>query len=95
MSKHAPLFDNLVYAYLICLMKFVGIIFTETMNILVICQQSSTVDCIINLLALGIIAEIDKIFYISVGRIRTKQVLDEENLPIFKPGGMKFERSIP
>ena len=94
LTKHAPLLDNLVYAYLICMMKFCGTLFTETMNIIVICQQTSTLDCIINLLAIGIIAEIDKIFYASVGKISTKQVLHEENLPVFRKGGMKFERNI-
>ena len=73
--KHRPLFDSVSYPILIINMKLLGSLFTEIVNILLICMQTTTMDCVLNFIALGIIAEIDNLYLSSLGNTRTKEAL--------------------
>jgi hypothetical protein len=48
--------------FLVASMQLIGALCTETVNMLIICKFSSSTDIIQNLLAFGIIAEIDDFY---------------------------------
>jgi hypothetical protein len=52
--------------FLVASMQLIGALCTETVNMLIICKFSSSTDIIQNLLAFGIIAEIDDLYALSL-----------------------------
>ena len=55
---------------------------TEVVNILLICKQDTIMDCVMNFIALGVIAEVDNMYANSLKNLRIKAAIEEENLPI-------------
>lgn len=58
-------------------MQFSGTIFTEVINICLICAQTTTMDVIMNFIALGVIAEIDDFYAGSLTEFPLKNALEE------------------
>ena len=63
-------------------MKLGGSVMTEVVNILLICKQDTIMDCVMNFIALGVIAEVDNMYANSLKNLRIKAAIEEENLPI-------------
>eukprot|EP00352_Strombidinopsis_acuminata_P005411 CAMPEP_0176357120 /NCGR_PEP_ID=MMETSP0126-20121128/14537_1 /TAXON_ID=141414 ORGANISM="Strombidinopsis acuminatum, Strain SPMC142" /NCGR_SAMPLE_ID=MMETSP0126 /ASSEMBLY_ACC=CAM_ASM_000229 /LENGTH=83 /DNA_ID=CAMNT_0017710573 /DNA_START=1582 /DNA_END=1833 /DNA_ORIENTATION=+ len=61
--NHPTDFKNPVIVWLIGFMQFFMVVFVELVNILVICGQDKVYDCIVNFIALGIIADFDDAFF--------------------------------
>lgn len=61
-NNHHEEFSEHITPVLITLMQFFGAVFTEVININVICAQSTIMDSVMNFIALGVIAEIDDFY---------------------------------
>jgi hypothetical protein len=61
-TSHRSRFDSGIQPFLIPFMKLCGSLFTECVNIFLICQQTTIMDCVMNFIALGVIAEIDNLY---------------------------------
>ena len=59
---HRCFFDRTNHAFVIACMKLCGALFTEIVNILLICNQRTIMDCVMNFIALGVIAEVDDLY---------------------------------
>lgn len=65
------------------IMQFIGALATEIICIVLICQQGSVQDVIMNFIALGVIAEIDDIYAGTLYQNRIKQEIEQgKTLPI-------------
>lgn len=81
-NNHGNEFVDVRTPYAISLMQFSASLFTEIANICLICGQSTTMDVIMNFIALGIIAEIDDYYASSIKNFKLKEALN--SLPVFK-----------
>ncbi len=70
-------------------MKLIGALLTEVVNIFLICSQNNIMDCVMNFIALGVIAEIDNLYASSLKEFKCKAVLEEENIPEQTKGGLQ------
>ena len=87
-ANHRSLFDETNHPFYISLMKLFGALLTEIVNILLICKQTTIMDCVMNFIALGIICEIDNLYASSLKSLRIKDAVTEENLPVWTKGGL-------
>jgi hypothetical protein len=58
-------------------MQLIGALFTEIINIILICGQETIMDTIVNFIALGVIAEIDNYYYDALATSPFKQAVEE------------------
>ena len=72
---HRSNFDETNHPFYISVLKFVGALATEIINLLLICQQTSSMDCVMNFIALGVIADIDNLYASSLKSLRIKEAL--------------------
>ena len=92
---HRSFFDHTNHAFMIACMKLCGALFTEIVNILLICNQKTIMECVMNFIALGVIAEVDDLYAKSLKNVRIKEALEEDNLPkIYKGGTKNFEKTL-
>ncbi len=61
-AYHRSFFDKTNHAFMIACMKLFGSLLTEIVNILLICNQKTIMDCVMNFIALGVIAEVDDLY---------------------------------
>jgi hypothetical protein len=73
-------FDDSSLPFFITQMKFAGALMTEIVNILLLCQQNSVMDCVLNFVALACIAEIDNYYASSLRDFKLKPALESEYL---------------
>lgn len=59
-------FSETLAPLMVALMQFFAGIFTETINILSICNLKETKDVIMNFIALGVISEIDNYYLLAL-----------------------------
>ena len=59
-------FDHPFVPFSIGIMKLSGTLFTEIINILLICSQTTVMNCVLNFIALAVIAEIDDMYAASL-----------------------------
>ena len=78
----------LFYAY----MKFFGAFLTEIVNILLLCSQNTVMDCVLNFIALGVISEIDNMYYDSLKHAPLKKALEEP--PKKKKDGIEYDKTL-
>ena len=62
-------------------MQFTAAVFTELVNIVMICMQETIMDIVLNFIALGTIAQIDSIYSGALSDVPLKGAF-EERLPI-------------
>ena len=70
-------------AYTVALMQFWGGLFTEGVNLGLICCQSTVLDTMLNFIALGAIAEIDNYYANSIAYSAIGKQINDGNLPKF------------
>lgn len=70
----------------VALMQMCGAVATEVINIILICSHDSTKDVIMNLLAFGVIAEIDDYYADSLKNSFTRELISEGELSFSKLG---------
>ena len=75
LSNHPNEFHGFIAPYLIAHMQIVSCIFTEIVNIILICGQTTSKDTITNFVALGAISEIDDYYFSSIDEQRIKEVV--------------------
>lgn len=71
------------------MMKLFGAWITELVNIMLILNENKVKDIVMNLIALGVIAEIDNFYASRLFDFKCYQVLEDENLPFKEKGGTK------
>ena len=85
--KHRSLFDKSSLPFFYSVMKNFGALFTEILNLLMICSQMSVIYCIWYYMAFSIISNIDNMFAMSLKDFPLKQALS--NPPPKYKGGME------
>ena len=60
------------------MMKLFGAASTECLNIMLLCNQISVMDCVLNFIALGIISQIDNIYLASLRDFKLIKAFDKE-----------------
>jgi hypothetical protein len=92
---HRSLFDKTNHGFIIAFMKLCGALFTEVVNILLICNQKTIMECVMNFIALGVIAEVDDLYAQSLRNVRISEALEEDKLPkVYKGGTKNFEKTL-
>ncbi|TNV72290.1 hypothetical protein FGO68_gene10053 [Halteria grandinella] len=76
LANHTEQFSSRLAPYLIALMQLFGALFTEVINLCLICGQSSIMDVIINFIALGAISQIDDFYANSLSYCPVKEALE-------------------
>lgn len=76
-NNHPKEFDNEVSPVMIALMQLIIALFTEVVNMCLICAQETTMDVIMNFIALGVIAEVDDIYAGSLTNFDLKKAIEE------------------
>jgi hypothetical protein len=61
-ANHPAYFSSTLAPFFISQMQLSGALFTEIINICLICGQPTIMDCIMNLIALGAISQIDDFY---------------------------------
>ena len=74
----------------VALMQFLGALFTETINLLLICSLENTKEVIMNFIALGVIAEIDNYYFLALPSSNLTKRLDEPFEIKIKSKSLKF-----
>ena len=69
-GTHTSNFDSRTHPFFISMMKLMGALMTEIVNILLICKQTFIMDCVMNFIALGVISEIDNLYAGSIRKSR-------------------------
>lgn len=62
---------------MIATMQLSAAAFTELVNIVMICMQDNIMDCILNFIALGAIAQMDQIYFASLTKVPLKEAIEE------------------
>ena len=57
---------NWLIGFAISLFQYTGAILTEAVTLLIICGQNTPLDCVLNFLALSVIAQIDDMYAASL-----------------------------
>ena len=74
-AMHSPLFYSNWQSFFIAMMKLLGAWLTESINIMLILKESTIKDIVMNLIALGVIAEIDNFYASRLFDFKSYQVL--------------------
>lgn len=82
LNNHEEDFHGVFAPSIIARMQIIVTLFTEIINIILICGQSDVMDCIFNFIALGAIAEIDNYYFRTIN-IPVKEAI-KDSLPIKK-----------
>ena len=76
-NNHSKEFTSELAPFLVGSMQLSAAGFTELVNIVMICLQSTIMDCVLNFIALGTIAQIDSIYSASLPDEPLKKELEE------------------
>ena len=77
LNNHQNKFSNVLAPFCITQMKLYGALFTEIINLLLICGQETVMDCIINYIALGAISQIDNYYAAALTKFPLKKALED------------------
>lgn len=93
LNNHMDDFIGWEGPYIIAHLQGYSCVFTELINIILLCGQSDIMNTVVNFIALGAIAEIDNYYYDSLQRSPLKEFLENEPLKINNHGLEFSERS--
>lgn len=82
LANHPDEFYNLLMPYAVVHMQIISCLFTEIVNIILICGQNTSQDTIVNYVALGAITQIDDYYFSSICEQKLKEFVEGEGVEI-------------